>query len=130
MEAKDTVMKDPIKRSYRGILTKPEKRLERWDIEGLLEAQAEISFKIGKTAGVAESLIPSLKAIEASRKAGIKEVVEWIPELIQTIKDAMWEDDWGVKGVIYEGPLDALVKRKVKAKLKEWGIIDTKKEGK
>ena len=43
-----------------------------------LEAQAEISFKVGKTAGVAESLIPSLKAIEASRKAGMKEVVEWI----------------------------------------------------
>ena len=40
--------------------------------------QAEISFKLGKTAGVAESLIPALKGIEASRKAGRREVVEWI----------------------------------------------------
>ena len=43
-----------------------------------LQSQAKISFKIGKTAGVAESLIPSLKAIEASHKEGIREVVEWI----------------------------------------------------
>lgn len=57
-----------------------------------------------------------------SFKAGIREAVEWIPELIQAIKDAMWEDDWGVKGVIYDGQLDALVRRKVKDKLKEWGI--------
>ena len=44
------------------------------------EAQAEISFKVGKTAGVVESLIPALKAIEASRKAGRKEVIELLYE--------------------------------------------------
>ena len=52
------------------------------------EAQAEISFKIGKTAGVAESLIPALKAIEASRKAGRMEVVEVIGDRIKHTKSA------------------------------------------
>ena len=44
------------------------------------EEQAEISFKAGKTLGVAESLKPALKAIEDSRKAGIKEVFDFLHE--------------------------------------------------
>lgn len=67
----------------------------------MLETQAEISFK-----------------------AGINEVVEWIPSLIQKIKDNMWNDDWGIKGVLYEDMLDKLVKKSVKIKLKDWGISD------
>ncbi len=78
MEAKKTIMNDSTKRQFRTITDKPSRDYSRWDIEGMLALQAEISFKVGKTAGVAESLIPSLKAIEASRKAGQEEVVEWI----------------------------------------------------
>ena len=59
---------------------------------------------------------------EPSFKAGIKEVVEWIPELIQQIKNVMWEDDWGVKGVIYENILDSLVERQLQAFKKSKGI--------
>ena len=92
-------------------------------------AAAEISFKAGQ-----ETERRELNYCEKHKlyycdccpncfeEKGIREVVEWIPELIQGIKDKMWEDDWGVKGVIYEGQLDALVKRKVKAQLKEWGM--------
>jgi len=53
------------------------------------------------------------------RQEGRQEMVEWIPQLIQGIKDAMWKDDWGVKGVLYEDMLDSLVRKLVKAKLKE-----------
>ncbi len=76
---------------------------------GLAEGDKErydIGVEDGKVEGVAE---------------GIREVVEWIPELIKKIKDAMWEDGWGVKGVIYEGPLDSLVRRAIKTQLKKWG---------
>jgi len=58
-------------------------------------------------------------------KVGIREVVEWIPSLIEAIKKEMREDDWGVEhSVIYPDALDELVKRVVKAKLKEWGVED------
>ena len=63
-----------------------------------------------------------VKAEERGRKAGIKEVVEWIPQLINQIKEQMWKDDWGIKGVIYPDQLDSLVKKALKAKLKEWGL--------
>jgi len=56
-------------------------------------------------------------------RAGIREVVEWIPSLIEEIKQEMWADDWGIEhSVIYSDMLDALVKRIVQAKLKEWGV--------
>lgn len=62
---------------------------------------------------------------EISFKAGIKEVVEWIPILIEAIKKKMWSDDWGVEhSVIYPDMLDELVKKKTKAKLNEWGVND------
>ncbi len=60
--------------------------------------------------------------LHQAKQAGIKEVVEWIPELMKTIKDAMWTDDWGVKGVLYTDMLDSLVKKQTEAKLKEWRI--------
>ena len=76
------------------------------------EAQAEISFKIGKTAGVAESLIPAIKAIEASRKEGIREVVEWLGK--QSVQAGMEGCEqyrvWQLKESEWQ------------AKLKEWGI--------
>ena len=73
MNWKDTVMerKERVKAAQYDSMSDD---LPDWAIRAL-KAQAEISFKVGKTAGVAESLIPSLKAIEASRKAGI---VGWI----------------------------------------------------
>ena len=58
------------------------------------ERQAEISFKIGKTAGVAESLNPTLKAIVASRSEGIKEVVAWV---IDNYDDGLFLDELQVK---------------------------------
>ena len=70
-------------------------------VDDLNIEQAEISFKIGKTAGVAESLIPAVKAIDASRKAGIKEVMDWIEEFPSVYKpspEAMHAKliEWGI----------------------------------
>ncbi len=70
LEAKDTVMSKEQLNVYWSLVSGSS------DVRRAIEAQAEISFKIGKTAGVAESLIPSIKAIEASRKEGRREVVE------------------------------------------------------
>ena len=93
MEAKDTVM------SLEQLNEIPD-----WDsleLTPVLEAQAEISFKVGKTAGVAESLQPALKAIEESRKAGIGEVVDWV-ELHPNVpfyRPKEWEAqkrNWGI----------------------------------
>lgn len=65
-----------------------------------IEAQAEISFKLG-----------------------MREVVEWIPELIEAIKKEMWTDDWGIEhSVIYPDMLDRFVEKRTKAKLKKWEI--------
>lgn len=62
------------------------------------------------------------KSIDDARSAGIREVVEQIPQLITKVKKAMWEDDWGIKGVIYTEQLDAIVLKWLQAfkdKLKE-----------
>ena len=110
MEAKDTVMtEDDLCR-----LICSEHRantLEGKNCDGLdcnqcqLGKQAQISFKVGKTAGVAESLIISLKAIEASRKAGIGEVVEWLKDSRANGDFVLdFESDWWLN------------------RLKEWGI--------
>jgi len=56
---------------------------------------------------------------DIAEKAGIKKVVDWMPELIQQIKNCMWSDEWGVKGVIYENILDPLVERQLQAFLKK-----------
>ena len=62
---------------------------------------------------------------EISFRAGIREVVEWIPMLIEAIKKEMWADGWGIEhSVIYPDMLDKLVRRKTKAKLEEWGVND------
>ena len=66
-----------------------------------MDEQTLFSFKVGKTAGVAESLMPSLKAIEASRKAGRREVVEWIHTWHRDVEDMIeWQaqlKDWDIK---------------------------------
>ncbi len=49
-------------------------------IRKLLKDQAEVSFKLGKTLGVAETMKPALKAMEDMKKAAIKEVVEYIEQ--------------------------------------------------
>jgi len=69
-------------------------------IKPYLEAQAKLTWDIAE-------------------KAGIKKVVDWMPELIQQIKNCMWSDEWGVKGVIYENILDPLVERQLQAFLKK-----------
>ena len=71
MEAKDTVITGVETVNDTTFL--PPDYISWREHHNLMKAQAEISFKIGKTAGVAESLIPSLKAIDASRKAGARE---------------------------------------------------------
>ena len=102
MKAKDTVIKETpqISMSFAQLLSK---YMALDDFQKIVradrQAQAEISFK-----------------------AGIREVAEWIPKLIEKIKNNMWEDDWGIKGVLYEDMLDSLVKKLVKEQLKEWGL--------
>ena len=92
-------------------------------IRKVTEAQAEISFKMGQNQAtqkyremIVRLIVPATK--REARQAGIREVVEWIPQLIQAIKDEMWNDDWGVKGVLYVDMLDELVNKL----MKEWGI--------
>ena len=47
MGAKDTVMSDATKRQFRYIPDKPSQDISRWDIDGAIELQAEISFEAG-----------------------------------------------------------------------------------
>ena len=68
----------------------------------ILEAQAEVSFRIGKTLSVAETMELSLKAMEDMKKAGLKEVVDWV-EKHKPFMAFHCDKDW-------------------QAKLKEWGI--------
>ena len=95
MKAKDTVM------TYKQRAECSHNPTQELREVAMCEAQAEISFKIGKTAGVAESLRPALKAIDDSRKAGIREVVEWLREHNGRPDHIL--DEW-------------------QAQLKEWGI--------
>ena len=109
MEAKDTVMSKGKLLDKFGVALN-ENILNRDERLGVVaKAQAEISFKVGKTAGVAESLIPAVKAIEDSRKAGIREAVEWMKKQRTT---PLGKDYYGY--YIWEAQLEA--------KLKEWGL--------
>ena len=81
--------------------------------------QAEISFKIGKTAGVAESLIPSVNAIKDSYKAGINEVVKWIEE--HKYKTRYLEGDIMVSVEDWQTQLKDWFKDNPEL-LKEWGL--------
>ena len=74
MEAKDTIMNDGTKRQFRYILDKTPKDVSRWDIDGAIELQAEISFE-----------------------AGIKEVVEWIEQYSHASMRDILGDDWRTK---------------------------------
>ena len=79
--------------------------------------------KLSNMGSLNQSVIDMIEdQAEISFKAGIREVAEWIPKLIEKIKNNMWEDDWGIKGVLYEDMLDSLVKKLVKEQLKEWGL--------
>ena len=49
----DTVMSDTFKRQFRFIPSKPSQDVSRWDIEGLLNAQAQITWRAAFQAGVA-----------------------------------------------------------------------------
>ena len=48
----DTVMSDTFKRQFRYILTKPSQDVSRWDIDGLLQTQAEITWEVASKAGI------------------------------------------------------------------------------
>jgi len=70
MTAKDTVM---------NVITKSQfhytpQEIPRWNIEGMLECQAEVSFE-----------------------AGIKEVVEWIEQYSHASMRDIFGDDWRAK---------------------------------
>jgi len=112
MEAKATVMKPPqIKEAWlKACQENIALDMLNYPLV-IVQAQAEISFKVGKTAGVAESLLPALKAIDDSRKAGIREVVEWFVKEINP------------KYISFDGKsYYTFGDRKMQAKLKEWGI--------
>ena len=74
MEAKDTIMNDGTKRQFRYILDKTPKDVSRWDIDGAIELQAEVSLK-----------------------AGIREVVEWIEQYSHASMRDIFGDDWRAK---------------------------------
>jgi len=106
-------------------------REKEWDLSGLLEAQAEISFKAGqesmgepwdreqavfedgRKAGYKQrdsefvynpDYLNFQKGVKTGRKLGIGEVVEWI-------------EDWNLWGSLSDDIL-----REWQAKLKEWGL--------
>ena len=97
MKAKETVMPDINKRGFRYILANKEERWDRWDVEGLLEHQAEISFKAGVKevvdwAGENFYISPDNTVVEATRGIFLKVISAWVSQ-----------DGW-------------------QAKLKEWGV--------
>jgi len=116
MEAKDTVMVDEQLKDLQdeGLVYPGDVIILQRDTA---QVQAEISFKVGKTLGVAESLQPALKAIENSRKAGIREVVDWVDGCIST-GDCFQEDG----SVAYRAGDIVMTKVLWQAQLKEWGI--------
>lgn len=79
------------------------------------EAQAEISFKVGKTLGVVETMKLSLKAMEDMKKAGIKEVVEWGNEICTYFDHSF---------PYIKGRLRRNCDKCLQAKKREWGIND------
>ena len=119
MEAKDTVMRDAqIARAFDcpgdELIPSDWDLHSRDDLRDVARTQAEISFKLGKTAGVAESLLPAVKAIEKSRREGIKLVVEWIKKYED--KTVLIDDkDNPVASYFFE-------EGDLKAKLKEWEV--------
>ena len=75
MEAKDTVMRVadiPVGMPTRTYIFSPE------ELRRELLLQAEISFKAGVDFAEAAIKNQLLEIIEASKKAGIREVVEWV----------------------------------------------------
>lgn len=114
MKAEDTVMSDKQIWDLERIKYDPnadEAGLFMSALKGVAQAQAEISFKIAKTLGVAETMKFSLKAMEDMKKAGIKEVVEWIGENTQNIYH---NDTRHIKCLALNIP-------EWQAKLQEWG---------
>ena len=136
MEARDTVITDReiiIKLMEKFYGFDPQMDFNEETTKIIKEAQAEISFKMGYNQAESEFELKFnpdylnfqkgvAKGKIIGRQTGIKEVVDWIPELMQEIKKSMRKDDWGIKGVIYEDMLDSLVRKQIKVKVKEWGL--------
>jgi len=87
MEAKDTVMKDSqIWDIILQIIISPEEPIVIQDGRAIAKAQAEITapifFEEGRKAGydkaVKDAVVPIEKAFKGGKKAGIREVVEWL----------------------------------------------------
>ncbi len=103
MEAKDTVMTpQQIKELKSKKWCSPARNYD-YTVEELMvaEAQAEVSFKAGYEQAKKEDLITTNDLVADSRKAGIKEVVEWIKNHNAQPDEIL--DDW-------------------QAQLKVWGI--------
>ena len=122
MEAKDTVMTEDKLVA-----------LPHYDRNTVLLAQAKLSFKAGRELGYRQGLAMKpnpdgvyKNGLRDGKLAGIREVVEWIPQLINRIKEAMWNDDWGIKGVIYPEQLDGIVTEALQAFLKGKEIEEAK----
>jgi len=112
MEAKDTVM--PVGRHNEGIscpLCGEEFGIES-KVEYEREMQAEISFKAGAIEGYQTGFLDGAKV---GRKAGIREVVEWVKD------NADLEHGDRDVGLCFEDYLH-FEYAKWQAQLKEWGI--------
>ena len=119
MDAKDTVMSDTFKRLFRYIPDRPPKDIFRWDIDGALQAQAEISFPVGYNQAEKKfklkfnpDYLDFQKGVEAGRVtgrlAGIREVLMFKDDRMMEYHDWYCEE---AKVIIVVIP---------QAKLKEW----------
>lgn len=119
MKAKDTVMgRNELLDKFgvvlnEGILNRDER------LRVVAEAQAEISFKAGYKQGVADRENASDEEYKAGIKAGIKEVVEYLKPF--TTEAPFAGKQLGQFIIHLERP-------DWRAKLKEWGIDDVKRE--
>lgn len=116
MEAKDTVMKDEQMMDLERGISRAE------GDHAIADAQAETTWDIAFKAGAKEQERIWSEVFEDGKKAGRREVVEWIPELTEALKDKMWKEDWRLRGKFFENMLDRLVEREVTAQLEKWEV--------
>lgn len=108
MEAKDTVMSQNLINTWSG-----------HSRQALCKAQAEISFRAGIEFAEMAIQHQLLEVVEASKKAGRREVVEFVDDLIIGIDNCKFEERLdGDKGCIV---LD-LNENQWQAQKKKWGI--------
>lgn len=64
--------------------------------------------------GEIASFDATLRITKAQRDLSDREWVETITQLVEKIKGEMWNDDWGIKGVIYPDMLDKVADKFLK----------------